>query len=101
MCSHAVLARLFGPQRLSFLQTIVNEEVDAILSGLEQRAGEWDAVADFAKPLPVSAAYCKTREVLIALKQRHIGYCGSFGSSFVHWDLRFLTKTTLSDGRTS
>ena len=61
MRSHTVLARLFGRQRLSFLQTIVNEEVDAILSGLEQRAGEWDAVADFAKPLPVSAAHCDER----------------------------------------
>ena len=50
---HAVLARLFGAQRLSFLETIVNEEVEAILDGIEQGGEEWNAVDDFAKPLPV------------------------------------------------
>ena len=50
--SHAVLARLFSVQRMGVLEKIVQEEIAAILQPLRQRE-EWDAVADFAKPLPV------------------------------------------------
>jgi len=37
---------------MGVLEKIVQEEIAAILQPLRQRE-EWDAVADFAKPLPV------------------------------------------------
>ena len=51
--THAVLARLFSPDRMRRLEVVIRDEINALLLPLEQCGGDWDAVADFAKPLPL------------------------------------------------
>ena len=51
--SHNILAELFTADRVDSMQGLIDAAVEETLRPLREERGTWDAVARFAKPLPL------------------------------------------------